>query len=149
MIHFEHGAFCAAGIAFHVPDGFFLETDPEDEALPWGISLYAPDQTYNVRLYWEEASMGSEEELNDMLSDGEYVILSPVAPLTVNGLEGFHAAYQSGGYGYYEARFDLSPNEDGLEAFIILVCTDRKETIGQIQQRKEFNELIRSLKQLG
>lgn len=149
MIHFEHGALCAAGISFRVPDGFFLETDPEDEALPWGISLYAPDQSYNVRLYWEEDATGAEEELEDILDDGEYVILSPVAPLAVNDLEGFHVTYQSGGYGYYEARFDLPPNEDGLDAFVVLVCTDEKETIGQIPKRNEFIELIRSLKQLN
>lgn len=145
MIQFKHGALWAGGISCRVPDGFFLETDPGEEARPWGVTLYAPDRSYSVRLYWEEEATGAEEELEELLSDGEYVLLSPISPFTTNGLEGFHATYQSGGYGYYEARFDLPPNGDGLAAFVILVCTNEKDEIRRSVQREEFLALMGSV----
>lgn len=145
MIYFKNGRLNKNGMSFAVPDGFYLDTNAE-EAREDGVRLMSFDEVYTVELLWEETEMEAWEELNDILDDGEFQVVFPIATVTVNGLKGAHATYHSGGYGYYELRLDIKTDENESYNFVVLICTDKKGLIDQICQRREVQELINSIR---
>lgn len=112
----------ARTISFIIPDGCWLENTPAITCANF-IPLYAEDRSYTVDIWVEPADMDDlEAELYDYIGDE---ITRKPQPVTVNGLEGYDAYYESNTELFYELRLDVSSygftDADGYDASRIRV----------------------------
>jgi hypothetical protein len=117
MLHFQNGRFYTHGVSFAIPDGFFLETEPEF-VHQYGFSAWTSDRSFFVEWDIEENCIGTEKELNHLFLESLNVKqLSRIQPITVNGLLGHQIFYNKWNKCYFEVRLSL---KDGAE-FVFLV----------------------------
>lgn len=106
MMQYKNHRFYWANISFQIPEGFFF--DPVEGCdIADTIRLFAPDDSFTLELQIEKDCMGTEEELASVIHDLEPNLVHPIAPLTVNDLQGHHATYRCRRTQYYEAWFDI------------------------------------------
>lgn len=96
----------AQAVTFRLPAGFQLLQRQEETVDP-SLMLSAPNGRYTVTLSLSRSKLSSEQELLDIFSEGGYMLLSPVEPITCGALSGHCAAYLSGKQGCWEVRLDL------------------------------------------
>lgn len=118
MLLYKNHRFHFANLSFQIPEDYFLDTDPEEDANNC-IRLWAPGKHYSVVIRVDENSRGSEMELAYVLQGMNPKILHPIRPISVNGLSGHHATYRNTRTQYYE----LWLNVDADVTLLILVVT--------------------------
>lgn len=106
MLQYKNHRFYWEGISFQIPEGFFFDPVEGCDVLN-AIRLFAPDESFTLELRMEEDCMGSEQELASVIHDLEPALVYPIAPLTVNGLQGHHATYRCRRTQYYEAWLEI------------------------------------------
>lgn len=62
MLLYKNHRFHFANVSFQIPEGYFLDTDPEENANNC-IRLWNPDRHYSVEVRVDDDSKGSEMEL--------------------------------------------------------------------------------------
>ena len=117
MLHYKNHRFHVANVSFQIPDGYFLNTDPEENANN-GIRLCNPDKLYSVEIRVDESTRGSEMELAYVLQGMNPRILQPIGPTSVNGIHGHHATYRNTRTQYYELWLDV---DAGLTMLVLVV----------------------------
>lgn len=118
MLLYKNHRFHFANVSFQIPEGYFLDTDPEENANNC-IRLWDPDKRYSVEIRVDDNTRGSEMELAYVLQGMNPRILNPIRPTTINGLSGHHATYRNTRTQYYEIWLDI----DADVALLILVVT--------------------------
>jgi len=114
MLLYKGGRFYAEGVSFLVPDGFYMETVAPiyyEDGFITRDSTQA--HTYDWAVFPVERT--AKKEMEDRADSCERLI-SPVAPIQINGLSGYWLTF-AGTSEYYEAQFDL-PNHT---TFMLLV----------------------------
>ena len=105
MLHYENGRFCACGFAFELPDGFLMNTEP-DECFPRGFGAWAPGEE-EIYVEWqiEIGCHGTYEELRELFIDGSGMYrINDISPIIINGLPGHHVLYTDKTGQRYEIR---------------------------------------------
>ena len=120
MLQYKNHRFYWRRISFQIPEGFFFDPVEGDDAAE-ALQFFSPDDSFTLELRIEEDCMGSEGELASVIHDLEPTVVYPIAPLTVNGLQGHHAAYRCRRAQYYEAWFDIG---DGSALRLIIKTRD-------------------------
>ena len=104
MLQYKDGRFSAQGVSFSIPNGFFLETEPEF-CYEYGFGAWTPDKQYYMEWQIETGCTGTENELRQLFETGsETKPLSEIQPVTVNGLAGHYTAYQNKNGQFFELR---------------------------------------------
>lgn len=103
----------AQSVTFQLPAGFQLFQVQEESVDPT-VSILPPGGSYVVTLSLNHSQLSSEQEFLDIFSEGGYMLLSPIEPITCGALTGHCAAYLSGKEGCWEVRLNLpaSPEDD-------------------------------------
>ena len=129
MLLYKDGRFHAAGISFQLPDGFFLETCPE-ESYSNGFMLYPPEGDFWLQIIVSSDCMDAKKEFEFFFSD--IVDLKPqtdITPISLTGLSGYQAIYTGSGHTYYEIRLNV-PYGDSLYNFVLVLTA--KDTGGEV-----------------
>lgn len=93
MLQYKDGRFYAPGVSLQIPNGFYLETEPE-VYFEYGLTAWTPDRAYLVSWEFEEGCQGTEKELRDLFTGVSGIMLiGTIEPISVNGLNGHYAAY--------------------------------------------------------
>lgn len=104
MLTYNDGKFCAYGFAFIVPDGYIINTEPE-ECFPCGFGAWTPDGKCYVEWEIENGCKGTFNELQELFISGSGMFpITDISPIIVNGLPGHHVAYSYKGGQRYEIR---------------------------------------------
>ena len=123
MMQYKNHRFYWEGISFQIPEGFFFDPVEGCDVLNT-IRLFAPDDSFALELRIEEDCVGSEAELASVIHDLEPTLVYPIAPLTINGLQGHHATYRCRRTQYYEAWLDI-----GEETALSLIIETRGDIL--------------------
>ena len=105
MLLYENGRFCACGFAFELPDGFLMNTEP-DECFPRGFGAWASGEE-EIYVEWqiEMGCHGTYEELRELFIDGSGMFpINDISPIIINGLPGHHVLYTDKTGQRYEIR---------------------------------------------
>lgn len=142
MLKYKDGCFSSGNLAFSIPDGFFVETVGEVE-IDDGFVLYSPDQSYSIMIQIAEMEGTTETELQDMLNDSGFHIVQPLAPISVNKLNGHYAIYQADNITYYEVRLAADEIDDMQVMFYI-----RAKNLREVLQSEGAIQALHSIHQL-
>ena len=110
MLLYQKGRFSLEGVSFAVPDGFYVECDPDEVRVNAiavdGLLLYPSDFACRMEILFQYDCGAPKEELEEFLDDTTVVQLQrELRPITCNGLVGCEAWYGTPEEYYYEARF--------------------------------------------
>ena len=110
MFHYLNHRFHWNNISFQIPDGYYLDSDPEmpDKNSIWLIS---PKLDFRVSITITTCSEDTLSTLSNSISDMNPQLIAPIAPISFNGLRGHHAAYRLIRPRYYEIFLDLGLGE--------------------------------------
>ena len=139
MMLYKQGRFWVEGASFQIPEGFYIETDP-DVNYERGLAAWDPTRTH---LYlWaisEEEEEGTKEALEEMTK--ELKTLSPPAPFTLNGLPGHWMTYGGKTFQNYEARFALNDEEQ-----LVFSVEGGDNDISKIMESPEFRSALEGIR---
>lgn len=108
MLKYENGRFSALGVSFVLPNGCWLETDP-DFCYERGFGAWSADMRIFLQWQIEDECEGTEKVLSDLFKPGTGMRpLKDIEPVTVNGLNGHMAMYRSSGAEIMEMRLTVS-----------------------------------------
>lgn len=104
MLIYYDGKFCSSGFAFAVPNGYMINTEP-DEGFPCGFGAWTPDGECYVEWEIESGCKGTLAELQELFSPGLGMFpITSISPILINGLQGHHVAYSYKRGQRYEIR---------------------------------------------
>lgn len=112
MFTVKSNAVEAQSVTFQLPAGFQTRPGPA-EAVDPTLLLLPPEGDYTVTVSLNFSQLPSDQELLDIFSEGGYMVLSSVEPISCGVLTGHCAAYLSGKQGCWEVRLDLPTTPDG------------------------------------
>lgn len=140
MLQWKDGRFHALGISFAIPDGFFLESEQETTHEN-GLSAWTPDMRCRVDWRIDEYDVSPYDGLNRLFSPNSG--LNPqggIERISVNGLSGFSALYETETAQFLEAR--LEAGEGGQ---LIVIIQDHKKDIVSLIRSKEIQAVLSGL----
>ena len=110
MFHYLNHRFHWNNISFQIPDGYYLDSDPEmpDKNSIWLIS---PTLDFRVAITIMASSEDTISALSASISDMKPALIAPIAPFSISTLGGHHASYRLIRPRYYEAYLDLGLGE--------------------------------------
>ena len=100
----------AQSVTFQLPAGFQMRQGPAESVDPT-LLLLPPEDGYTVTVSLNLSQLPSDQELSDIFSEGGYMVLSPIEPISCGILTGHCAAYLSGKQGCWEVRLDLPASQ--------------------------------------
>lgn len=108
MLQFKDGKFHAYGLSFALPDGFYLDSDP-DTPYEYGLCCCSPDETiyYGIYVDCEHEDLREGIELLFEPGSGMYQT-SEIRPVVLNGLAGFEVTFYDRECDYYETHLQAS-----------------------------------------
>lgn len=108
MLQYKDGKFHVPGAAFALPEGFYLETEPE-HCYERGFGAWTPDRRYYFEWEVERPCEGTRQELAALFSPlwGIPGSEDDIVPVLVNGLSGHQVRYMNHGTEYFEMRLAL------------------------------------------
>ena len=138
MLLYKNGRFHGLGLSFELPEGFYLETEP-DLCCELGLGAWTPDMRFYVDWQIDDQRQGTREELEGLFSpDSGVMVHGSLEPIEVNGLAGHQAAYRGNDREHWEFR--LSPGDDRQVAVVIYAaepdtpCDDIQDLAARILQ---------------
>lgn len=145
MFHTESVKLSACGIQFQLPPGFTL-LESEEPHVNSTLELCAPDNSYRITISLDRSEHPSAAELQSILSEGGYTLLTPIVPFTHNGISGHSASYLSGKCGYWELRLDLpDAKPDAPNTLVIQLSTHWGRGIESFRNSPDVAALLQSL----
>ena len=106
MFQYKNHRFHFGGVSIQIPDGYFLDSGRTD-AGDILLRLHTPDQSHTIEIRIEKDLDGILTEMQNMLDDFGSDVVYPPAPLTMNGLNGYHTTYRLRRSQSYAAWFAL------------------------------------------
>lgn len=135
----------ACSVTFQIPAGFQLLQTWEEFVDPT-LVLLAPKNLCTVTLSLSHSQRPSKDELLDIFSEGGYMLLSPVEPITCGALSGYCAAYLSGKYGYWEVRLDIPAVSEGdYNALVIQLSSHQYTSLTTLRNHPSIQFLLSSI----
>ena len=120
MLHYFNHRFHWKNFSFQIPDGFYLDSEPEVQTDNF-LWLWAPDKSFYLTLHILDDCADTKSELEAVIADMSPEWSSPVEPITINGLHGHHATYHLCYSHYYEAWLQI---ESGAAFNIVMENPD-------------------------
>ena len=119
LLYKNHRLHCE-GVSFALPDGYYLDTNygdsPEDS-----LDFWTEDESLRVRIAIERETKGPLAELNYVIRELEdCTVLEGPEAISMNGLAGYRAAYDSGRRQYCEMRY-VVPGTCQTELMLLFV----------------------------
>ena len=149
MFHTESVKLSACGIQFQLPPGFTL-LESEEPHVNSTLELCAPDNSYHITISLDRSEHPSAAELQSILSEGGYTLLTPIVPFTHNGISGHSASYLSGKCGYWELRLDLpDAKPDAPNTLVIQLSTHLGRDILKLMNVQPLQFLLQSIQTLS
>lgn len=138
MLMYKQGRFWAEGASFAIPDGFFVEMDP-DVNYERGIGAWDPSCT--ILYMWNicKEDDGAKQMLESVVKD--YQPLSKITPIVLNGLSGYWGIYGGKSFQNYEVRFDL---KNGWQ--MTLIVENNKYDIREVMASPEFKSALEGIR---
>ncbi len=129
-------------ISFKLPTGVLLDI-AHDEVLGKGFCLYAPDESFNIRI-----RCTSSEDDAYVSSDTDYDLLSEITEVNCNSLGGYKATYEDSRALNEELRLDLTGC--GEYNFLNICVTIDKDspTYDEAQKEKILKEVLDALTEI-
>ena len=149
MFIFKNGCtFEQNGVEITVPANFGIDGDPVDFAEEW-LTFMPPDKGYRVRYEMNYDSMGTKEELYDLIYDKFEPdrILPPIEEIEHNGLTGHQTTYCSINWQTYEARFMVEKTKKGSIEFVVSFSTFNHD-IERIKASPEFKQVFQGIRRI-
>lgn len=106
MLNYANGRLHYNNFSFAILENFYLKSETDGEADNF-ITLVSPDESFSVDLSIIENSEGAYEELVSVIEDMVPSIVYPISPISINGIQGYHATYRTKITQYYEAWLDI------------------------------------------
>lgn len=149
MFEIESSNISAAGLSFQLPPGFTL-LESEEPHVNSTLELCAPDNSYRITISLDRSEHPSAAELQSILSEGGYTLLTPIVPFTHNGISGHSASYLSGKCGYWELRLDLpDAKPDAPNTLVIQLSTHLGRDILKLMNVQPLQFLLQSIQTLS
>lgn len=141
MLFFKNGRFYAPGVSFALPDGFYLDTNP-DTPHEFGITAWLESRDIWVDIYLDDES-DPLSDLHNLFAEEDscFIPYSPVEEIDLNGMKGFHASYHDSSNDYYECRLIVSA--DTAVTFFARGC---KGTVADWKDQPEIQEFIKNIR---
>ena len=110
MFRYLNHRFHRNNISFQIPDGYYLDSDPEmpDKNTIW---LASPRLDFHISITVLTGGEDTFSALSDSITDMMPKCISPIEPISINGLRGHHASYRLTRSQYYEVFLDLGHGE--------------------------------------
>ena len=144
MLLYQHGRFCIEGVSFAIPDGFYLDCDPEELHVD-GLSLYPSDRSCRIDILLEYDSEAPEEALEALFApDSGMHLRGEIRPVSCNGLTGCEAWYDARREHYYETRFAVSAGK--RQHNLCLIVTSSEGPLDELLKRPDIAALRSSLR---
>ena len=107
MFQYLNHRFHWNNISFQIPDGFYLDSDPEmpDKNTIW---LVSPNLDFHISITILNGGEDTRTVLSDSITDMMPKSVSPIAPISINGLHGHHASFRLTRSRYYEILLALN-----------------------------------------
>lgn len=107
MFQYLNHRFHWNNISFQIPDGYYLDSDPEmpDKNTIW---LVSPNLDFHISITILNGGEDTRTVLSDSITDMMPKSVSPIAPISINGLHGHHASFRLTRSRYYEILLDLN-----------------------------------------
>ena len=107
MFHYLNHRFHWNNISFQIPDGYYLDSDPEmpDKNTIW---LVSPNLDFHISITILNGGEDTRTVLSDSITDMMPKSVSPIAPISINGLHGHHASFRLTRSRYYEILLALN-----------------------------------------
>ena len=107
MFQYLNHRFHWNNISFQIPDGFYLDSDPEmpDKNT---IRLVSPNLDFHISITILNGGEDTRTVLSDSITDMMPKSVSPIAPISINGLHGHHASFRLTRSRYYEILLALN-----------------------------------------
>ncbi len=125
MIQVNNGKLMLGSIVFDLPEGFFINTQPETIGENV-LAFYAPNGDYQLTIGAYEEDTPPADDLTLDFDTENYTFIEPEKRININGLEGVWAVYRYSCYSYFEAQLRMPPNNGNLYVFFV-----RGEMIGE------------------
>lgn len=143
MFYLQDGFFHVNGVSFRLPDGFYLDSCPE-EHYKNSFSLYPEDTSFWLQIIVSEDCMDAGKELEYLFIDNTGMKpLGPVTPIAVNGFTGYQTVYCGGLREYYEIRLNLPCGQRLCNFVMVLMAITC--SIGEAIAHPGVRQVLKSL----
>ncbi len=146
MIFYDNGRFSLGSISFKLPNGVLLDLK-DDEVMGEGFCLYAPDESFNIRIRCTKSDVGAYKSLSEMIQDSEtgYAMLGEIAEVNCNGLVGYKAVYVNSSTLNEEYAFDLTDCGDYDLLNICITLGKRCKSFDEDYKNRIISEVLQSI----
>lgn len=144
LILFKDGRFHMEGISLCIPEGYYLDMVPREQ---WGdvaFELVAPNKTHRISIHVSYDKFTPGEQLVNMVTEMGAKMLSNPEPLTLAGLHGRIATYQTSRHVYAEAIFRLEDSEE-FNAFHLVFIFPSGRDISDFINSDDFLQLAQHI----
>lgn len=121
LVLFKDGRFHMEGISLCIPDGYYLDMDPNEPLGNITIELVAPNKTHRISIHVSYDKFPPGEQLANMVTEMGAKMLSEPEPITLAGWHGRIATYISLRHIYAEAIFSLEDCEEYNALHLVFV----------------------------
>ena len=143
MLLYKNGRFYVDKLSFALPDNVYIQTDDAPTYYASGLEMKSADEKINMSVYADLEEHSSKEYINDLLSNPIFIRKSETKQISVGGLVGHYAYYESGAHSHCEYRFDAEPTEH-CNGITILVYVDKSVDIVEITKGVLVQQLVQS-----
>lgn len=145
MILHKKGRLYVGKLSFALPDNVYLQTDDTCVYYASGLEMESPDHMIRLSVYADLEEHSSKGHIDGLLKKPLFIRKSETKPITVGGLQGHYAYYESGAHSHCEYRFDAEPTEH-CNGITILVYVDKSVDIVNICQGELVQQLVQSVR---
>lgn len=144
MLLHKNGRLYVGKLSFALPDNVYLQTDDVGICYTSGLEMETPDEKIKLSVYADLEEHTSKGYIDDLLSNPLFVRKSETKPISVGGLHGHYAYYESSAHSHCEYRFDAEPTEH-CNGITILVYVDKSVDIVNISRGTLVQQLVQSV----
>ena len=145
MLLYKNGRFYVDKLSFALPDNVYLQTDDAPTYYASGLELKSADEKISLSVYADLEDLPSKGYIDDLLSNPIFIRKSETRQISVGGLQGHYAYYESGAHSHCEYRFDAEATEH-CNGITILVYVDKDVDIVNICQGELVQQLVQSVR---
>ncbi len=146
MLFYDNDRFSLGSVSFKLPNGVLLDLK-DDEVLGEGFCLYAPDESFNVRIRFCNTEIKSYDGIADLLFSNEtgYRIIGDIELINCNGLNGYRVKYEDKATLNEEYAFDLADCGEYTLFDIYVTISKKSSTYDEACKSRILSELFDSI----
>lgn len=141
MLKYKDGGFHADGASFQLPEGAYIDTDPEtliEQGFICWLENY--DVWFDILLDGDSGPMSALETLFAH-ENSPFVPYFPITEISLNGMKGHEVFYHDSKWDYYECHLDVSE-----DVSVILNVRCPKGGVENLKSLPEIQEVLKNIK---